>query len=41
VPRVAAARGVAAGRGQALVEARTEPRTLGLLGEPRFNVCCS
>jgi K+-transporting ATPase ATPase C chain len=38
VPRVAAARGVAAGDVQALVEARTEGRTFGLLGEPRVNV---
>jgi potassium-transporting ATPase KdpC subunit len=38
VPRVAAARGVAVGDVQALVDARTEPRTFGLLGEPRVNV---
>jgi K+-transporting ATPase ATPase C chain len=38
VPRVAAARGVAAGEVLALVDARTEPRTFGLLGEPRVNV---
>jgi len=38
VPRVAAARGVPAGDVQALVETRTEGRTLGLLGEPRVNV---
>ncbi|HVQ25389.1 MAG TPA: potassium-transporting ATPase subunit C, partial [Planctomycetota bacterium] len=38
VPRVAAARGVAAGEVQALVDARTEPRTFGLLGELRVNV---
>jgi K+-transporting ATPase ATPase C chain len=36
--RVAAARGVPTGDVQALVEARTEPRTFGLLGEPRVNV---
>jgi K+-transporting ATPase ATPase C chain len=38
VARVAAARGVAASDVQALVDARTEERTLGLLGEPRVNV---
>ena len=38
VARVAAARGVPAGDVQALVEARTEGRTFGLLGEPRVNV---
>jgi len=38
VPRVAAARGVAVGDVQSLVEARTEPRTFGLLGDPRVNV---
>jgi potassium-transporting ATPase KdpC subunit len=38
VPRVAAARGVAAGEVLALIDARTEPRTFGLLGEPRVNV---
>jgi K+-transporting ATPase ATPase C chain len=38
VPRVAAARGVSATDVQALVGARTEPRTFGLLGEPRVNV---
>jgi K+-transporting ATPase ATPase C chain len=35
---VAAARGLAAGDVQAMVEARTEPRTLGFLGEARVNV---
>ncbi len=38
VARVAAARGVAVGDLQSLVDARTEPRTFGLLGEPRVNV---
>ena len=38
VPRVAAARGVAAGELEALVRSRVEPRTLGVLGEPRVNV---
>ena len=38
VARVAAARGVPVGDVQALVDARTEPRTFGLLGEPRVNV---
>ncbi len=38
VPRVAAARGVAAGDVGALVDARTEERTFGFLGEPRVNV---
>jgi potassium-transporting ATPase KdpC subunit len=38
LPRVAAARGVPMGDVQALVDARTEPRTFGLLGEPRVNV---
>jgi K+-transporting ATPase ATPase C chain len=38
LPRVAAARGVAAGEVKVLVDARTEPRTFGLLGEPRVNV---
>ncbi len=38
VPRVAAARGVAGGELDSLVRARVEPRTLGVLGEPRVNV---
>jgi K+-transporting ATPase ATPase C chain len=38
VPRVAAARGVALRDVRALVDARTEGRTFGLLGEPRVNV---
>jgi K+-transporting ATPase ATPase C chain len=38
VPRVAAARGLAESDVQALVGARTEARTFGLLGEPRVNV---
>ena len=38
VARVAAARGVPEGDMQSLVDARTEARTLGLLGEPRVNV---
>jgi len=38
VARVAAARGVAAAEVLALVEAKTEGRTFGLLGEPRVNV---
>jgi K+-transporting ATPase ATPase C chain len=38
IPRVAAARGVPPADVQSLVTARTEPRWLGLLGEPRVNV---
>ena len=38
VARVASVRGVPAGDVQALVAGRTEPRTFGLLGEPRVNV---
>jgi len=38
VSRVAAARGITVGDVQALVDARTEGRTFGLLGEPRVNV---
>jgi len=38
VARVAAARGVPVGDVQRLVDARTEGRTFGLLGEPRVNV---
>jgi K+-transporting ATPase ATPase C chain len=38
VARVAAARGVAADEVRKLVAARTEGRTLGVLGEPRVNV---
>jgi len=38
VVRVAAARGVATADVQALVDARIEQRTFGLLGEPRVNV---
>ena len=38
VARVAAARGVAKGEVEALVDARIEARTFGLLGEPRVNV---
>jgi K+-transporting ATPase ATPase C chain len=38
VPRVASARGVAVGDVTALLDRRTEERTLGFLGEPRVNV---
>jgi len=38
IPRVAAARGVAAAELRALVEARIAGRTFGFLGEPRVNV---
>lgn len=38
VARVAAARGVPVGDVQSAVDARTEERTFGLLGEPRVNV---
>jgi len=37
-PRVAGARGVAVEDVMQLIEAQVEPRTLGLLGEPRVNV---
>lgn len=38
VARVAAARGMPAAKLEALVEAHTEGRALGLLGEPRVNI---
>jgi K+-transporting ATPase ATPase C chain len=38
VPRIASVRGIAADRVRAVVEAYTEGRTFGLLGEPRVNV---
>jgi K+-transporting ATPase ATPase C chain len=38
VARVAAARGVTPGAVQALLDTRVEPRTFGILGEPRVNV---
>jgi K+-transporting ATPase ATPase C chain len=36
--RIAAARGVAVGEVQALIDSRTEGRVLGFIGEPRVNV---
>jgi K+-transporting ATPase ATPase C chain len=38
VPRIAAARHVPEGQVQAVIDANTESRTLGFLGEPRVNV---
>ena len=38
IPRVAAARGMAADKVQALVDRQTEGRFLGIFGEPRVNV---
>ena len=38
IARVARARGISAQRLRTLIEAHTEPRTFGILGEPRVNV---
>jgi K+-transporting ATPase ATPase C chain len=38
VPRIAAARGISANRVRKLIVTENEPRTLGVLGEPRVNV---
>ena len=38
VPRVALARGISEERLRELVAAQIQPRTLGILGEPRVNV---
>ena len=38
LPRVTQARGISPAQVQALLEQNTEPRTLGLLGEPRVHV---
>ena len=38
VPRVAKARGVSVAQIEALIQEKTEPRSLGILGEPRVNV---
>ena len=38
IPRVARARGVPEESLRALINAHTEPRTLGLTGEPRVHV---